>query len=140
KKQHNTLKPLKYLPDNTDLIASIKNDEITENIFKDFDLFDALLGHQEMELIKRYKNQILRHEALYEFIEGQDVLLSFHPHAISLDMLFTVTTSQTISESDVNNLMNPYSANYIIPTIHTLSGRITAFSFGTPDTTLYATY
>lgn len=140
KEQHNTLKPLKYLPDNTYLIASIKNDEITDNIFKDFDLFDALLGHQEMELIKRYKNQILRHEALYEFIEGQDVFLSFHPHADSLDMLFTVPTAQNISESDVNNLMNAYSANYKIQTIDTLSERITAFSFGTPDTTLYATY
>jgi hypothetical protein len=105
KEQHNSLKPLKYLPESTFLIASIKNDEITDNIFKDFDLFDALLGETEMQLIKKYKNQILRHEALYEFIENQDVYISFHPEADSLNLLFTVPTSHTIEESDLTALM-----------------------------------
>lgn len=140
KEQHNTLKPLKYLPDNTFLIASIKNDEITDNIFKDFDLFHALLGNKEVELIKKYKNQLLRNETLYEFIENQDVFISFHPEADSLNILFTVPTSTNITESDLNNLTTSYSKSYKVQTIDTLDEKITSFSFGNPDTTLYTTY
>ncbi|WP_160067035.1 PQQ-binding-like beta-propeller repeat protein [Sphingobacterium bovisgrunnientis] len=140
KEQHNSLKPLKYLPESTFLIASIKNDEITDNIFKDFDLFDALLGETEMQLIKKYKNQILRHEALYEFIENQDVYISFHPEADSLNLLFTVPTSHTIEESDLTALMQAYSQSFKITTSDTLGQKITALSFGNPDSTLYTTY
>ena len=138
--QHNTLKPLKFLPENTYLIASIKNDEVTDNIFKDFDLFNALLGNKEVELLQKYKNQILRHESLYEFIENQDIFLSFHPEADSLNLLFTLPTSTNIEESDLNNLLNIYSNSYKISSTDTLGQKITAFSFGNPDTTLYTTY
>jgi len=140
KEQHNTLKPLKYLPENTFMIASIKNDEITDNIFKDFDLFDALLGEKEVQLIKKYKSQILRHESLYDFIENQDIYISFHPDADSLNLLFTVPTSKTIEESDLTMLMNTYSQSFKISTTDTLGQKITAFSFGSPDTTLFTTY
>ena len=140
KEQHNTLKPLKYLPENTYLIASLKNDEVTDNIFKDFDLFDALLGHKEMQLINRYKNQILRHEALYEFIEDQDVFISFHPEADSLNMLLTIPTSTNIEESDVATLLNEFGKSYKVATSDTLGQKITAFSFGSPDTTLYTAH
>lgn len=140
KEQHNTLKPLKYLPDNTFLIASIKNDEITDNIFKDFDLFDALLGQKELQLIKKYKSQILRHEALYDFIENQDVFISFHPDADSVNTLFTVPTSTNIDESDFNILVEQYSKSFKISSTDTLGQKIISFSFVSPDTTLYATY
>lgn len=140
KEQHNTLKPLKYLPENTFLIASIKNDEVTDNIFKDFDLFDALIGKKEIELIKKYKNQILRHEALYEFIENQDVFISFHQEADSLNTLFIIPTSTNIEESDFTSLLNEYSKTYKIASTDTLGNKITSFSFGNPDTTLYTTY
>ncbi|MGN0004274.1 MAG: hypothetical protein ACI35V_12660 [Sphingobacterium composti] len=140
KEQHNSLKPLKYLPDNTFLIASIKNDEVTDNIFKDFDLFDALLGMKEVQLIKKYKTQILRHEAFYDFIENQDVFISLHPDADSVNLLFTVPTSSAIDESDLNILLNEYSKSYKISSTDTLGQKITSFSFGSPDTTLYTTY
>lgn len=140
KEQHNTLKPLKYLPDNTFLIASIKNDEITDNIFKDFDLFEALLGSKEIELIKKYKKQLLRNETLHDFIEDQEVFISFHPEKDSLNILFTVPTSTNISESDLSTLINSYSKSYKVEHIDTLNQKITSFSFGQPDTTLYTTY
>ncbi|MCA5004988.1 hypothetical protein [Sphingobacterium bovistauri] len=140
KEQHNTLKPLKYLPDNTFLIASIKNDEITDNIFKNFDLFDALLGKQELQLIKEYKNKILRHEALHDFIENQDIYISFHPEADSLNTLFTIPTSTNIEESDFAVLKNEFGQSYKLATIDTLGEKITTFSKGSPETVLYTIY
>jgi hypothetical protein len=140
KEQHNSLKPLKYLPENTFLIASIKNDEITDNIFKDFDLFGALLGEKEIQLIKNYKNQILRHEILYDFIENQDVFISFHPDLDLVNLLFTIPTTTTIEESDLTTLMRTFSQSFKLSTTDTLGQKITAFSYGNPDTTLYTTY
>lgn len=140
REQHNTLKPLKYLPENTFLIASIKNDEVTDNIFKDFDLFDALLGKKDISLLKRYKNQLLRHDALYDYIAEQDVFLSFHPDKDSLNLLITIPTSENISESQLASLINQFAKHYKIGSVDTLGNKITTLSFGNPDTTLYTTY
>ena len=140
KEQHNTIKPLKYLPENTYLIASIKNDEVTDNIFKDFELFDALIGKREIKQISEYKNKILRNDALYDYIENQDIFISFHPESDSLNILFTVPTSSDIQKSDYETLCKTFSNTYKIGTIDTLGEKITTFTSGNSDTILYTTY
>lgn len=138
---HDIVKPLKYLPENTMLITSVKNDEITDNIFKDFELFDAILGFKDMEVLRSFKNQLLRNETLKAYLTDTEIYISFHPtSANEINALFTIPTSNDIAESDFDGIMQSLSKNYKITTSDTLGQRITSFSFGNPDTTLHSTY
>lgn len=138
--QHDTIKPLKYLPENTFVISSIKNDEITDNIFKDFDLFEALLGKKEMQLIEKHKLQLLRHQAIYEFIENQDIYISLHPDKNSLELLFTIPTNSEITQNDFSRIFEEINSSYKTSISDTLGSKIISLNFGENDSTLYSTY
>ena len=137
---HDNIKPLKYLPENTLLIASIKNDEVTDNIFKDFELFDAILGFDDTKTIKFFKNNILRNEVLKPFIQNSEVYISFHTEKEKVKAIFTIPTSDEITESDFVSLHESFSKQFKISQQDTLGHKIMSFSFGSPDTTLHTTY
>lgn len=138
---HDIVKPLKYLPDNTLLIASVKNDEITDNIFKDFELFDAILGFKDMEILRSFKKQLLRSETLKDYLTDTEIYISFHTTSDKeINAIFTIPTSEDIDKSDFDGIMQGLSKDYRIATSDTLNQKITTFSFGSPDTTLHTTY
>lgn len=67
--EHNrAAQPLRYLPNNTLLIASIENNEATDNIFKDFEVFEALLGHSTFDQLSQFKTKLLRNESLKKYV------------------------------------------------------------------------
>ena len=140
KDHHDAIKPLKYLPENTMLITSIKNDEVTDNIFKDFELFDAILGFKELEKIRVFKNDILRDESLLPYFENSEVYISFHPEKDVIEPIFSIPTTENIEESDLPEILNNLSKKFKVGSTDTLGQKLTTFQIGNTDTTVYSIY
>lgn len=104
-KDHNlAAKPLRLLPDNTLLIVSMHNNEITDNIFKDFEVFDAILGFNSAQQLSEMKERILRHEKLAEFVLDTELYFSFHPERERSQMLITVPVSKPLTPADLSQV------------------------------------
>ncbi len=132
--------PLKHLPDNTLLIASIKNDEITDKIFSEFEVFDAMLGFKNIQKIKAFKYDILRNEHLHSVLGNAELFISFHPDKDSVHTLFTIAAQEELVESNIATLIDNLSANYKIQSSDTLDHKIYSIQPDSSDLTLYATY
>ena len=140
KEQNQAARPLKYLPDNTLLIASLHNNEISDNIFKDFDVFDALLGNSEVHMLSQFKNQVLRHEVLSPYVQDADVYISFHAAKQGADMLITIPTGTSIPAEQFPNLLYKIASKYKLSDTDTLGSKIYGMAYGDKDSVLYALY
>lgn len=141
KDHQEAVKPLKYLPENTLLILSIRNDEITDNIFKDFEVFDAILGFSETEKLREFKKKLLRNDALKTYVLDADIYISFHPDdKKSLATLFTIPTTGKIATDDLPAIIQQMGKDYEVNVQDTLNQQIFSFNSGNIDSILYVTY
>lgn len=141
KEHKEAIKPLKYLPENTLLIVSLRNDEITDNIFKDFEVFDAILGFKESEQLHTFKSQLLRNDALKNYVLDSEIYISFHESGKdSLDMLYTIPTTLHIEQEDFPAILDQLDKNYQITSTDTLGQKIYSLKYGSSDSILYASY
>ena len=131
--------PLKHLPENTLLVASIKNDEVTDKIFSEFEIFDAILGFNNTEKIKSFKYNVLRNENLQAALGDSEVFISFHPDKDSVNTLFAVATVDDLTEKDFTTLNNDLAQKYSIQSTDTLGQKIYSLK-DTAGTMLFATY
>src|SRR5690606_25144468 len=65
-----TLRPLTFLPKETFLVVTFQNDATTDNIFKDFEIFEAMVGRQEFEQWETLKSKLLRHSTIQPYVNG----------------------------------------------------------------------
>ncbi|WP_140937561.1 PQQ-binding-like beta-propeller repeat protein [Sphingobacterium lumbrici] len=132
------IKPLKYLPENTLLILSIRNDEVTDNIFKDFEVFDAILGFSEMERLEEFKKKLLRNDALRSHVSDSEIYISFHPNdKKSVETLFTIPTTGKIAPNQLPAIIQQMGTDYKVDIQDTLNQQIFSFNNGNIDATLY---
>lgn len=108
--EHNrAAKPLRYLPDNTLLIAAIGNNEVSDNIFKDFEVFEALLGHQEFEVMSQFKTKLLRNEVLKKYVDDSEIYISFHPQNKQVETILTIPTSTAITAAEFPAILKKWA-------------------------------
>ncbi|ERJ61050.1 PQQ-binding-like beta-propeller repeat protein [Sphingobacterium paucimobilis] len=139
--EHNrAAKPLRYLPDNALLIAAIGNNEASDNIFKDFEIFEALLGKQDFDLISEFKINLLRHEALKKYVDDSEVYISFHPEGKKTESILTIPTSTAIASSEFATILNTIRKQYKINDIDTLGHKVYQIQYGAKDSTLFSVY
>ncbi len=138
--QKDMTKPLTFLPEETLLIAAFKNEETTDNIFKDYEVFDALLGFEQKDNMDDLKQQLMRSPALTSHLSGTDVYVSFHPVDKSIEMLFTIPTVEPLKNNAVNNTLAQLSDEYQFTTLDTLGQHIYALRADSSDITWYAAY
>ncbi|WP_164123330.1 PQQ-binding-like beta-propeller repeat protein [Sphingobacterium sp. xlx-130] len=139
--EHNrAAKPLRYLPDNTLLITAISNNEVSDNIFKDFEVFEAMLGHQEFEVMSQFKTKLLRSEALKKFVDDSEVYISFHPQDKQIETILTIPTSTAITQTEFPAILNELNKQYKISTTDTLDHKIYQLQYGSKDSSLYSIY
>lgn len=140
-KDHNeAVKPLKFLPRDTYLIASFKNDETTDNIFKDFEIFNAILGNKEVDELTNLKNSLLRSPALQPYTLNQEIYISFHPEDNEITSLFTIPFTQNIPQKELSVLVNSLSNRYKVSLKDTLGTTLYTLDEGRKDTLLYAAF
>lgn len=139
--EHNrTAKPLRYLPNNALLIAAIGNNEVSDNIFKDFEIFEALLGKKDFELMSQFKTELLRHEALKKYVDDSEIYISFHPQDKGVETILTVPTSTAITSAELPLVLNEISKRYKINSLDTLGSKIYQIHYGNKDSTIFSIY
>lgn len=131
---------LRFLPQNTLLIAAVGNDETAENVFKDFEIFDAILGFDNMKLWNIFRTKILNNEKSKTYISGSDIYISFHPVDKKIVPLFTIPSSTAIPTAELVSMVNEISRTYNTTTIDTLGQKIYQIKYGEKDSILNAFY
>lgn len=134
------VKPLKFLPKETYLISSFKNDETTDNIFKDFEIFDALLGKKETGEIRKLKNVLLRSASIQPYTLNEEIYISLHPEDKEIKPVFIIPFSADLKKEELSTLFSGLSKQFRVSKQDTLGKTIYAFDEGKKDTVLYAAY
>lgn len=139
--EHNrAAQPLRYLPNNTLVIASIENNEATDNIFKDFEVFEALLGHSTFDQLSEFKTKLLRNESLKKYVNESAIYISFHAEKKEIETLLTIPTTTNITATELPVVLNEISKIYKITASDTLGNKIYQMDYGAKDSSLYAIY
>lgn len=135
-----TLRPLTFLPKETFLIATFQNDVTTDNIFKDFEIFEAMVGRQEFEQWQTLKTKLLRHADIQPYVNGIDQYVSFHPEKETITTLFTIPTSLYIDPAKITSFIEKAASAYTVIQKDTLENRIYSLDKGIKDSIFHIVY
>ncbi|WP_343565920.1 hypothetical protein [Sphingobacterium sp.] len=133
-------KALQYLPENTLAITSFANNEAVDTIFKDYELFKAVLGRGNFSNLEQLKAELLQNEQLTPFVAGQQILLSFHQEKDQITALYSVQVGQSLDNNTLEKLMGQVGNNYKVQPFDTLGQRFFGLNKGIKDSTLYCAY
>ena len=106
------VKPIAFLPSDTYLVASFVNDETTDNIFKDFEIFQAILGKQDLEQLNLVKQQLLRNKNLSTYLGGSDIFISLHPGKDQTEMLYSIPVVEEPEKEAMDQLLGQLSSQF----------------------------
>lgn len=134
------LKPLTFLSEDSFLITAFQNDITTDNIFKDFEIFEAILGKQETQRLQFLKTELLRNSSLIPFVEGMEVYISFQPEKDKIASLITVPVSKKMKKEDFASLLNTLPKSFKTSSQDTLGSSIYSMTYGSKDSTIHITY
>ena len=135
KEQQEYVGPVQHLPEDTYLIASFLNDATTDNIFKDFEIFEAMLGKHAMHELKQLKQNLLRNKELSPLVGGAEILMSFHPEKKGISTLFSIHSMDQVDQSVLDQTFLTLSKKYKVSTADTAGIRIYEFKNIERDTT-----
>ncbi|MFD2968316.1 PQQ-binding-like beta-propeller repeat protein [Sphingobacterium bambusae] len=134
------LRPLTFLPKETYLVSTFHNDATTDNIFKDFELFEALIGKQDMKQWQLWKAKLLRNASLQPYVNGSDLYLSFHPEGEKIVSLFSIPTSEPIEVESLAAVMAEVGKEFNVTHRDTLGARIFHLHSGNKDSIFHIAY
>jgi len=97
---------LKNVPQDAALILNFSNDDSFYEIFKDYELFDAVIGEERASEIKQLQQTLLRQPDLKDVTSEKNIFISFHPNAAdSVDFLYTINLNPNIDLSDIEEAL-----------------------------------
>ncbi|MGO1786254.1 MAG: hypothetical protein ACTHZ1_06035 [Sphingobacterium sp.] len=123
-----SVRPLRQIPASTYFIASFVNDGATDNIFKDFEIFEAVMGKKQITQWSSLKHQLLRNPKLSPLINGADIFISFHPLEDEIATLFSISTNETLDQRTLDQTLLTVSDQYAVSTQDTAGIRLYALS------------
>lgn len=138
-KQENATKTLQYLPEDTHFIVAFKNNETTDTIFQNFELFEAIQGKQNFDNLKTLKQDFLGSAPLKGKVQDAEIIVSYHPNKSGIEALYTVALNETIDDKTLEPLFLEIDKKYKKTQSDTLGHRIYAFDKGIKDSILYCT-
>lgn len=138
-KQENATKTLQYLPADTYFITAFKNDQTTDTIFRNFELFEAIQGKQVFENLKTLKQDFLGSESLKGKVQDTEVILSFHPSKTGIATLFSIALQEKLNNTSLETIFQGIDSKYKQNHVDTLGHRIYRFDKGIKDSVLYCT-
>lgn len=133
-------RPLRFLPQNTLLVAAIGNAKESDDLFKDFEVFDAFIGFDNIKIWDIFKTKLLNNDKVKNYISGSDIYISFHPENKQVVPLFTIPTSTSIPTTEVSGIINEISKTFKTSTIDTLGIKVFQIAYGEKDSILNAFY
>jgi len=105
-KDNNTTKVLSYIPGDAALILNFKNDESFYEIFKEYKLFDAIIGEKRAAEINQLKELLLKQGSLSQIAADKNIFLSFHPNADSVEFLYSINLDKKYSTEDLKEAIS----------------------------------
>ena len=138
-KQKNATKALQYLPADTYFIATFKNDQATDTIFQNFELFEAIQGKQSFDNLKKIKQDFLRSDGLKENVYDKEIILSYHPSKAGIATLYTVALHKKLNDQELATIFHSIDKKYKLIQTDTLDHTIYSFDQGVKDSLLYCT-
>ncbi len=135
-----TLRPLTFLPEDTFLISTFHNDATTDNIFNDFEIFEALIGKSEMKQWQILKSKLLRNTVLQPYVEGIDIYISLHPEKEHISTLFTIPTHEKMDPEHLAAIMQEANQHFNVTQKDTLGTRIFHLANSRKDSVVHIAY
>ncbi len=123
-----SVKPITFLPDDTYLVASFINDAATDNIFKDFEIFEAIIGKQSQQELNNLKQQLLRNKDISSYLGDADIFVSIHPAKENKSLLFSIPSKEELKQEQIDPLMLNLSKQYKMNVLDTLGHHFYQFT------------
>lgn len=115
-KDDNITKVLSYIPADAALVLQFDNDESFYEIFKDYPVFDEIIGKSRKAEISNLK-KLLGQPALSELTSDKKIFLSFHPSQDSVEFLFSMNIDRDYSADDLKEAISE-GANILIKPLY----------------------
>src|SRR5690606_15789453 len=133
KEQQISVRPIGFLPEDTYVITSFVNDETTDNIFKDYEIFTAIIGQNTQSDLSKLKQKILRNKILSPYLAGSEVFISFHPEKNGTSTLVSIPTSNPLEKENLNDVLSDLKLKFHLSETDTLGNHIYSFKSLEPD-------
>ena len=106
---------LSEIPSDASVIFQHQNDQSLYDIFKDYTIFDTIVGPQKKEDIHWLTNYLMSTVTLKTVMSGQKVFLSFHPSKTdSVDFLWSMQLKDKLNEEDIRKISVSDPSNQIL--------------------------
>ena len=106
---------LSEIPSDASVIFQHQNDQSLYDIFKDYTIFDTIVGPQKKEDIHWLTNYLMNTVTLKTVMSGQKVFLSFHPSKTdSVDFLWSMQLKDKLNEEDIRKISVSDPSNQIL--------------------------
>lgn len=113
---------LAEIPADASVIFQYQNDKSLYEIFKDYTVFDTILGSDKKAELSWLKKLMLSSREIAELMEGQQVFLSFHPaKGDSVHFLWSSQLKQNSDLADLQAALSKLSGTII--SLQSLSGK-----------------
>ncbi len=101
-KSRNNDRVLSGIPADASLIFEYPNDKSLYDIFKEYTLFDTIIGIQHRRELEWLKEALIGKKELASITDGQRVFLSFHPSKTdSIHFLWSIQLKQNLNINDL---------------------------------------
>ena len=135
-----TFRPLSFLPKETYAIVTFQNDETTDHIFQDFEIFEAMVGRQTYASWKDLQSNLLRKPDLQPYVKGVNQYISFHPDGENIATLFTIPTREPIAPENLRSFLEKAGVGYTVTAKDTLGSQIYQLDKGVKDSVFHIVY
>lgn len=106
---------LSEIPSDASVIFQHQNDQSLYDIFKDYTIFDTIVGPQKKEDIHWLTNYLMSTVTLKTVMSGQKVFLSFHPSKTdSVDFLWSMQLKEKLNKEDIRKISVSDPSNQIL--------------------------
>lgn len=113
-------KPFTLIPEDAVSIVSFRNDESLDDIFAEFELFQAILGDEQFTRLTYIRKVILEHEQIRPYAQGQEILLSFHPSTTHIDYLMVLPSNEKLTTKSLYEKVGSIDTSFAVQWIDTL--------------------
>lgn len=108
-KDNNITKSLNFIPADAAMVFSFTNDASFYDIFKEYNLFDDIIGTKQQKDFTELQ-KFISQPLLKELVTDKKIVVSFHPVADSIEFLFTINLDKKFSVPDLEEVLTTLPA------------------------------
>jgi len=111
--QHSRQRPFTHIPGDAVILASFRNDETTSNLFSGYQLFGAIVGNNQLAMLRQIHEAAFRKDGMASFLADQEIVFSIHPGKSQVDLLVVVPMADANLASTMLNQLEKVDTTLI---------------------------